>query len=142
MTYFLQFKSFFRVFLISQQIQTTEFKSAYFKLGVAQIVELSNQLRGRCGKRQVPNVKLAMQHNIGIGGAVVVGLYQRADGGSSPGGGTTSLSMLGVDGLGGGGGAGGNSGGSGDSEFKSDVVFEEIKSRAAEVSQFLRCWCF
>ncbi|KHJ91259.1 thiolase protein, partial [Oesophagostomum dentatum] len=32
--------------------------------GVAQVVELSNQMRGRCGKRQVPNCKMAMQHNI------------------------------------------------------------------------------
>lgn len=34
--------------------------------GVAQVVELSNQLRQRCGLRQVPNVKYALQHNIGI----------------------------------------------------------------------------
>lgn len=46
---------------------------------MAQVVELSNQLRGRCGKRQVPNAKVAMQHNIGIGGACVVALYRRAD---------------------------------------------------------------
>ncbi|GMS94149.1 hypothetical protein PENTCL1PPCAC_16324, partial [Pristionchus entomophagus] len=48
--------------------------------GVAQCVELSNQLRGRCGKRQVPNAKLAMQHNLGLGGAVMVAMYKMADG--------------------------------------------------------------
>ncbi|KAI6238607.1 hypothetical protein M3Y99_00664600 [Aphelenchoides fujianensis] len=47
--------------------------------GVAQCVELCNQLRGRCGKRQVPNVRVALQHNLGIGGACVVALYRRAD---------------------------------------------------------------
>uniref|UniRef100_A0A915DUP9 Sterol carrier protein 2 n=1 Tax=Ditylenchus dipsaci TaxID=166011 RepID=A0A915DUP9_9BILA len=33
--------------------------------GIAQAVELSNQLRGRCGKRQVENCRYALQHNIG-----------------------------------------------------------------------------
>ena len=28
------------------------------------------------GKRQVKNVKFALQHNIGLGGAVVVGIYK------------------------------------------------------------------
>lgn len=35
------------------------------RVGVAQVVELSNQLRGICGARQVLNCKIAMQHNIG-----------------------------------------------------------------------------
>ncbi|CAJ0580508.1 unnamed protein product, partial [Mesorhabditis spiculigera] len=47
--------------------------------GVAQVVELSNQLRGRCGKRQVSNVRHALQHNIGIGGAGVVAIYKLAE---------------------------------------------------------------
>lgn len=46
--------------------------------GIAQCAELCWQLRGVCGKRQVPNAKLAMQHNIGIGGAVVLALYRLA----------------------------------------------------------------
>ena len=29
--------------------------------------------------RQVPNVQHALQHNVGLGGAVVITLYQRAD---------------------------------------------------------------
>ncbi|CAD5210430.1 unnamed protein product [Bursaphelenchus okinawaensis] len=52
--------------------------------GVAQCVELCNQLRGRSGKRQVDNVRLALQHNIGIGGAIALSLYRRADGKPSP----------------------------------------------------------
>ncbi|CAK9803272.1 Sterol carrier protein 2 [Anthophora plagiata] len=44
--------------------------------GLAQCTELCWQLRGLAGKRQVPNAKLALQHNIGLGGAVVVALYQ------------------------------------------------------------------
>lgn len=43
--------------------------------GIAQCSELCWQLRGEAGKRQVNNVKYALQHNIGLGGAAVVGVY-------------------------------------------------------------------
>ena len=35
--------------------------------GLAQCAELCWQLRGMCGKRQVPNAKVALQHNLGLG---------------------------------------------------------------------------
>ncbi|XP_026468278.1 non-specific lipid-transfer protein-like isoform X2 [Ctenocephalides felis] len=44
--------------------------------GLAQCAELCWQLRGQAEKRQVPDVRLALQHNIGLGGAVVVALYK------------------------------------------------------------------
>lgn len=44
--------------------------------GLAQCAELCWQLRGEAGERQVPRAALALQHNIGLGGAVVVGLYR------------------------------------------------------------------
>lgn len=44
--------------------------------GLAQCAELCWQLRGMADRRQVPGAKLALQHNIGLGGAVVVGLYR------------------------------------------------------------------
>uniref|UniRef100_A0A0V0G3U7 Sterol carrier protein 2 n=1 Tax=Triatoma dimidiata TaxID=72491 RepID=A0A0V0G3U7_TRIDM len=44
--------------------------------GLAQCAELCWQLRGESGRRQVSEAKLALQHNIGLGGAVVVALYQ------------------------------------------------------------------
>lgn len=44
--------------------------------GLAQCNELCWQLRGEAGKRQVQNARLALQHNIGLGGAVVVALYR------------------------------------------------------------------
>lgn len=43
--------------------------------GLAQCAELCWQLRGQAEARQVQNVKYALQHNIGLGGAVVVGIY-------------------------------------------------------------------
>ncbi len=46
--------------------------------GLAQCTELVWQLRGQADKRQVPNAKVALQHNLGLGGACVVTMY-RAD---------------------------------------------------------------
>jgi acetyl-CoA acyltransferase len=44
--------------------------------GLAQCSELTWQLRGQADKRQVEGAKVGLQHNIGIGGAVVVTLYR------------------------------------------------------------------
>jgi acetyl-CoA acetyltransferase len=45
--------------------------------GLAQCYELVSQLRGRAGDRQVEGAKIALQHNLGLGGACVVTLYGR-----------------------------------------------------------------
>tara|TARA_R110002124_G_scaffold112583_1_gene266777 strand:- start:4928 stop:6112 length:1185 start_codon:yes stop_codon:yes gene_type:complete len=45
--------------------------------GLAQCFELTNQLRGKAGDRQVDNARLALQHNVGLGGAAVLTLYER-----------------------------------------------------------------
>jgi len=44
--------------------------------GLAQCSELCWQLRGMCGPRQVKSAKLAIQHNLGLGGAAVVTVYK------------------------------------------------------------------
>ena len=46
--------------------------------GLAQCYELTHQLRGTADKRQVEGARLALQHNLGLGGACVVTLYERA----------------------------------------------------------------
>jgi len=46
--------------------------------GLAQCAELVWHLRGQAGDRQVRGVQVALQHNLGLGGACVVTLYQRA----------------------------------------------------------------
>ena len=45
--------------------------------GLAQCFELNQQLRGQCGPRQVEGAKIALQHNLGLGGACVVTMYRR-----------------------------------------------------------------
>lgn len=45
--------------------------------GLAQCAELVWQLRGQAQDRQVPGVRMALQHNLGLGGACVVTLYER-----------------------------------------------------------------
>jgi len=45
--------------------------------GLAQCYELTHQLRGTAGQRQVTDARLALQHNLGLGGACVVTLYER-----------------------------------------------------------------
>jgi sterol carrier protein 2 len=88
--------------------------------GVAQCAELCWQLRGLAGKRQVPNVKVALQHNIGIGGAVVVAMYKLAFpeypstgaiGESAPSRGVTAAPDS--------------------NSFVSDIIFNEIKERSS-----------
>jgi len=46
--------------------------------GLAQCFELTQQLRGRAGSRQVDGARLGLQHTLGLGGACVVSLYGRA----------------------------------------------------------------
>jgi sterol carrier protein 2 len=45
--------------------------------GLAQCAELVWQLRGQAGARQVDDVPVALQHNIGLGGAAVITLYEK-----------------------------------------------------------------
>ncbi len=44
--------------------------------GLAQCAEIIWQLRGMAGARQVEGARLALQHNLGLGGACVVTLYE------------------------------------------------------------------
>lgn len=45
--------------------------------GLAQCYELTRQLRGNAAATQVDGARLALQHNLGLGGACVVTLYER-----------------------------------------------------------------
>lgn len=46
--------------------------------GLAQCYELTQQLRGTAERRQVEGARHVLQHNLGLGGAVVVTMYGRA----------------------------------------------------------------
>jgi len=45
--------------------------------GLAQCTELVWQLRGQAEQRQVPDARIGLQHNLGLGGAAVMTLYRR-----------------------------------------------------------------
>jgi acetyl-CoA acetyltransferase len=45
--------------------------------GLAQCSELTWQLRGEADKRQVDGATVALQHNLGLGGAAVVTMYRK-----------------------------------------------------------------
>jgi sterol carrier protein 2 len=45
--------------------------------GLAQCTELVWQLRGQAEKRQVEGARIALQHNLGLGGACVMTMYKR-----------------------------------------------------------------
>ncbi len=45
--------------------------------GLAQCTELVWQLRGSADKRQVDGARVALQHNLGLGGACVITMYRR-----------------------------------------------------------------
>ncbi|MTV13945.1 MULTISPECIES: lipid-transfer protein [Bradyrhizobium] len=46
--------------------------------GLAQCYELTRQLRGSAAATQVEGARIGLQHNLGLGGACVVTLYERA----------------------------------------------------------------
>ena len=46
--------------------------------GLAQCTELVQQLRGQSGARQVKDARVALQHNLGLGGACVVTMYRKS----------------------------------------------------------------
>ncbi|HEY0090663.1 MAG TPA: thiolase family protein, partial [Candidatus Lokiarchaeia archaeon] len=46
--------------------------------GLAQVYEIVNQLRGKCGERQVKNPKIGLCHNIGgAGGSATVHIFRK-----------------------------------------------------------------
>lgn len=52
--------------------------------GIAQCAELVWHMRGWANNRAVLNTKFALQHNLGLGGAVVVTVYSRPDRSAAP----------------------------------------------------------
>lgn len=96
--------------------------------GLAQCFELCNQLRGECGVRQVPGAKIGLQHNLGLGGACVVGLYKKL----------VPLQMKNVNQV---------LESSTESTFKADAAFTEIEKKLKEeresmIKKFKAVFCF
>uniref|UniRef100_A0A3Q3W1P5 Sterol carrier protein 2 n=1 Tax=Mola mola TaxID=94237 RepID=A0A3Q3W1P5_MOLML len=89
--------------------------------GLAQCAELCWQLRGQAGRRQVKGAKVALQHNIGLGGAVVVTLYRMG----FPQEGSSHVSAVPT------------SSGEGLEGFKAYAVFKEIENQLCEEGEQL-----
>ncbi|NXC18420.1 NLTP protein, partial [Corythaeola cristata] len=88
--------------------------------GLGQCAELCWQLRGLAGRRQVAGAKVALQHNLGLGGAAVVTLYAMGFPGAARTDRIASVPLsAAVDG------------------FKSHLVFKEIEKRLQEYEQIL-----
>ncbi|KAM6948944.1 sterol carrier protein 2 [Aplochiton taeniatus] len=89
--------------------------------GLAQCAELCWQLRGKAERRQVPGAKVALQHNIGLGGAVVVTIYRMGfphDGSSQ----VAAVPTSAAEGL---------------EDFKAYTVFQEIEKRLQKEGESL-----
>ncbi|XP_028641616.1 non-specific lipid-transfer protein [Grammomys surdaster] len=86
--------------------------------GLAQCAELCWHLRGEAGKRQVPGAKVALQHNLGLGGAVVVTLYRMGFPEATSSFRTHQVSAAPTSSAGDG--------------FKADLVFKEIEKKLEE----------
>lgn len=101
--------------------------------GLAQCYELCRQLRHECGKRQVPNAKVALQHNLGLGGACVVGIYKKYK--------PITKKLIRVNS------ASKSSESSVESSFKSDAIFKEIEHKLHEerdslIKKLKAVYCF
>jgi len=98
--------------------------------GLAQCAELTWQLRGLAGKRQVPDVRYCLQHNIGLGGAAVVTIYKVGFPEARM---PSSVQLSAVSAA--------------RSDFKSNVVFDEIekqlKEKGADITKKIKgVFCF
>lgn len=67
--------------LLNVQVRSTDkhFKCGTRTYSILFILELVWQLRNWTGDRQVANAKYALQHNVGLGGAVVITIYKKAN---------------------------------------------------------------
>lgn len=62
---------------VDAQLENSQQPSSAGATGLAQCTELVRQLRGQAGDRQVEGARIGLQHNLGLGGACVVSLYER-----------------------------------------------------------------
>ncbi|KAG9471692.1 hypothetical protein GDO78_013673, partial [Eleutherodactylus coqui] len=102
--------------MVTDTSSTFNEESCIKAVSLAQCAELCWQLRGQAGKRQVPGAQLALQHNIGLGGAVVVTLYKMGFPDA-----TASSSRIQLNPT------------SAEDGFKAQYVFKEIEKKLEEV---------